>query len=110
MLSNGTFVAAAIGMSLVTFALRSAPTLMPKSFLHSPLLSALNRTLPLCVMVILLLFSLPFNGVAGSYWPLLAQVLALVLVLISYMRFANSLLSMVVGVASLNLLLHILPT
>ncbi len=108
MLSNTTFVVATLCMGLVTFILRAAPTMIPKLWLQSDLLRALNRALPLCVMVILTLVALPLDATDNTHLPLLAQLVALVLVLLSYIKFRNVLVAMVVGVASLNGLLWLL--
>ncbi len=102
MISNSTFVIATLCMGLVTFILRAAPTVVPKRWLQSVLLKALNQALPLCVMIILILASIPLNSENENFVPLLAQVLALILVLLSYMKFRNVLIAMIVGVASLN--------
>lgn len=61
----------------------------------------LNRELPLCVMVILVTHSLSASSPAS---PLGAQIVALAAVALSYLRWRNALLSMIVGLAVLAML------
>lgn len=94
---------AVVLMGAVTFVLRAAPLLLPKAWLNSPLLRALNLALPLCVMVLLLLASLAIGPTATAEPMLLpAQLLALACVWWSYRRWRQVFLSMVVGVAAIN--------
>lgn len=93
---------AVLAMGAVTFAIRAAPLFLPKIWLQSALLKALNFALPLCVMTLLILASLQLKQALVQPLYLLAEVLALLLVLASYMRWRNVLVSMVVGVAALN--------
>ncbi len=96
-----------LAMGLITFLLRAAPTMLPKIWLKSTLLNALNFALPLCVMTLLVLTGLhwqtPLNAENGL---LAAQVSALMLVLVSYRYWRNVFISMIVGVAALNLVLY----
>lgn len=92
-------------MGAITFVLRAAPVLLPKAWLQSPLLRALNRALPLCVMALLLLSSLAIGTAPQSPQSphlLIAQILALACVWLTYRWRRNVLLSMVVGVAAIN--------
>lgn len=91
----------ALAMAAVTFALRAAPTLLPKRWLKSDLLLALNAALPLCVMTLLVLGSLTWPG-GGATRQLGAELLALGVVLGLYLKTRNTLVSMAAGVAALN--------
>lgn len=101
---------AVLAMGAVTFALRAAPLFLPKIWMQSALLKALNFALPLCVMTLLILASLKLDAAFSQPRYLLAEVLSLLLVLASYMRWRNVLVSMVVGVAALNGWLWLLQT
>ena len=108
-MSNTVFLIALACMSAITFVLRAAPTLLPRKWLESPWLNALNFALPLSVMMVLILAALPLqSAVVEQNWrELVAQVLALLLVLMVYARWRNVLVAMVTGVAVLNLLLYL---
>lgn len=99
--NNSTFLIVLIATTLTTFFLRAAPIVIPRKWLASPLLQALNRYLPLCVMVALVLTTFT-KFESPIFVPATAQVLALIVVLMSYIRFKNVLLSMILGVSSLN--------
>lgn len=109
-MSDGIFLLALLCMSVLTFLLRAAPTLLPRKLLESPWLNALNFALPLSVMVILILAALPLKAaVMNQQWQmLLAQLLALALVLLVYMRWRNVLIAMITGVAAVNVILSLL--
>ena len=87
-------------MSGITILLRAVPLILPPSLLRSRWMLSLNQVLPLCVMVILVIHSL---AASGSHAPLMAETLALVAVAISYLRWRNALLSVVIGLISLGL-------
>ena len=108
-MSNTDFLIALACMSAITFVLRAAPTLLPRKWLESPWLNALNFALPLSVMMVLILAALPLQGaVLEQNWrELAAQILALLLVLMVYARWRNVLVAMVTGVGVLNLLLYL---
>lgn len=53
-------------MGVVTFALRAAPLVLPKAWMQSALLQALNFALPLCVMTLLVLSGLALNEAADK--------------------------------------------
>ena len=108
-MSNTVFLIALACMSAITFVLRAAPTLLPRKWLESPWLNALNFALPLSVMMVLILAALPLQGaVLEQNWrELAAQILALLLVLMVYVRWRNVLVAMVTGVGVLNLLLYL---
>lgn len=96
------WIMAVLAMGAVTFAIRAAPAVMPKRWLKSNLLMALNFALPLCVMTLLVLSSLHVDAPSRSSYYLLAEILALSLVWLSYRLWRNVLVSMMVGVAALN--------
>ena len=108
-MSNTVFLIALACMSVITFVLRAAPTLLPRKWLESPWLNALNFALPLSVMMVLILAALPLQeAVLEQNWrELVAQILALLLVLWVYARWRNVLVAMVTGVGVLNLLLYL---
>ena len=109
---NFYLVAATFAMALVTFLTRITPIILPKRLLDAPLLLAVNKALPLSVMTLLILTSLHWqqhkpmpNAMSMSLGlsPLLvAEILALIVVLLSYHWKKQLLLSMLVGIASLN--------
>ena len=115
---NVYLVAATFAMALVTFLTRLTPIILPKRLLDAPLLLAVNKALPLSVMTLLILTSLHWqqpkpmpNAMSMSLGlsPLLvAEILALVVVLLSYHWKKQLLLSMLVGIASLNGFLWVL--
>ena len=109
MTSTQVWLLAALSMAGVTLLLRLAPLLLPKAWLQSHSLRALNFALPLSVMTVLILAALPFKAAItdGNIALLLAQLGALVLVLLVYMRWRNVLVAMVVGVAAVNALLFL---
>lgn len=109
---NFYLVAATFAMALVTFLTRLTPIILPKRLLDAPLLLAVNKALPLSVMTLLILTSLHWQQpkampnamiVSLGLSPLLvAEILALLVVLLSYHWKKQLLLSMLVGIASLN--------
>ena len=110
---NVYLIAATFAMALVTLLTRITPIILPKRLLDAPLLLAVNKALPLSVMTLLILTSLHWQQqpkpmpnariVSLGLSPLLvAEILALLLVLLSYYWKKQLLLSMLVGIASLN--------
>ena len=110
---NVYLVAAIFTMALVTFLTRLTPIILPKRLLDAPLLLAVNKALPLSVMTLLILTSLHWQqqpkampnamSLGLGLSPLLvAEILALLVVLFSYHWKKQLLLSMLVGIASLN--------
>lgn len=87
-------------MGALTFGLRALPLVVWRHLARSRLAADLNRSLPLCVMVILLCASL--KGGVGAAPQLLAELLALAIAGASYLRWRNPLVSVVVGVLALN--------
>ena len=109
---NFYLVAATFAMALVTFLTRITPIILPKRLLDAPLLLAVNKALPLSVMTLLILTSLhwqqPKPMSLGLSPLLVAEILALIVVLLSYHWKKQLLLSMLVGIASLNGFLWVL--
>lgn len=109
---NVYLVAATFAMALVTLLTRITPIILPKRLLDAPLLLAVNKALPLSVMTLLILTSLHWQqpkampnamNISLGLSPLLvAEILALIVVLLSYHWKKQLLLSMLVGIASLN--------
>lgn len=87
-------------MAGITFLLRALPLAAHKTLSRSRIAGELNRRLPLCVMVILLLVSL--KGSPADVSALVPELLALGLVALTYLQWRNPLLSVVAGVAALN--------
>ncbi|ELA08400.1 hypothetical protein MOMA_07561 [Moraxella macacae 0408225] len=105
------FIVAIFSMASVTFIIRFMPTFLPKKLLNSPLLLAVNKALPLAVMILLILTSLAWLDNNQQFNPsklLIAQILALIFVLISYHMFRQLFVSMIVGIVCINLFLKIL--
>lgn len=107
---NFYLVAATFAMALVTLLTRLTPIILPKRLLDAPLLLAVNKALPLSVMTLLILTSLHWQqpkpmsmSMSLGLSPLLvAEILALIVVLLSYHWKKQLLLSMLVGIACLN--------
>lgn len=122
-MSTHYLLAATLAMTLVTFITRALPALVPRRWLYTPWLHRLNESLPLSVLVLLILTSLAYPTLApttGSSWQelwsltnpevqmLLAQVVALLVVLLVYHVSRQLLISMVVGIAAINAVLWLL--
>ena len=97
-------------MSAITLALRALPLLLRRSVFARPWMVRLNRTLPLCVMVVLVAHTLVGDAQPlAVLWPqLLAQILALIVVALSYWRWRHALLSVVIGLAALALIARVM--
>lgn len=95
-------------MGLITFLLRAFPTFVPKRLLDSHLLRALNYALPLSVMTVLIIHSMGIDFSHPDLLSIFAKLLALLMVLFSYIIWRNVFLSVIVGVAALNGFLYIL--
>lgn len=111
-MSSSYLILATFAMAAVTFVTRALPALIPKKLLDTPWLHRLNESLPLSVMVLLILTSLSYqnlsvtNGMHSAELHLLmAQIGALLLVLLIYHISRQLLVSMVVGIAAINGLL-----
>ncbi|MCO4880572.1 AzlD domain-containing protein [Paraburkholderia caribensis] len=85
-------------MSALTVFLRALPLVMHRSVLRSPWMTTINFELPMCVMVILVMHSVIGSRAAA---PISAQVVALVAVALTYIRWRNSLVSVGIGLALL---------
>ncbi|VWD53986.1 hypothetical protein BLA50215_06479 [Burkholderia lata] len=92
-------------MSGLTILLRALPLLMHRSVLRSSWMTMLNRELPLCVMVILVTHSLSASSTAT---PLGVEIVGLAVVAISYLRWRNALLSVVMGLGVLAMLMRVI--
>lgn len=92
-------------MSGLTILLRALPLLMHRSVLRSSWMAMLNRELPLCVMVILATHSLSANSAAA---PLGVEIVALAAVALSYLRWRNALLSVIIGLGVLAMLTRLI--
>ena len=112
-MSNSYLILATLAMAAVTFITRALPALIPKKLLDTPWLHRLNESLPLSVMVFLILTSLSYQGLsdnAGFQAGLnsaevhlfMAQIGALLLVLLIYHLSRQLLVSMIVGIAAIN--------
>lgn len=104
-MSNLDTVLMLIALTLGTQICRFIPLVIPKSFLSHPILQKLNRILPLVIMLLLVLTSLSMPTAEHGYSLFIAQLLALASVVVSYKWFSNILLSVGLGIVSLNLLL-----
>ena len=114
-MNSSYLIMATLAMAAVTFITRAIPALIPKRLLDTPWLHRLNESLPLSVMVLLILTSLSYSGLSGrlvinspAVHLLLAQIGALLFVLLVYHLSRQLLVSMVVGIAALNGLLWLL--
>lgn len=111
-MTSSYLIFATFAMAAVTFVIRALPALIPKKLLDTPWLHRLNESLPLSVMVLLILTSLSYQDLSATTainsaeWHLLmAQIGALILVLLIYHISRQLLVSMVVGIAAINGLL-----
>ncbi|MBE2896397.1 AzlD domain-containing protein [Pasteurellaceae bacterium HPA106] len=93
-----------LGMAGAMVICRGFPLLMPASWLQMRWLQALNQMLPLCIMLILLLSSLSLPTLSGDWLPFARELAALCVVLISYRTWHNTLLSVVIGIVSINVI------
>ncbi len=113
-MSSSYLIFATLAMAAVTFITRALPALIPKKLLDTPWLHRLNESLPLSVMVLLILTSLSYQDLSAATGMnsaalhlLIAQIGALVLVLLIYHISRQLLVSMVVGIAAINGLLWV---
>lgn len=98
------FIALILGTQLCRF----IPEFLPKKVLESPVLQKLNRMLPLAILILLVLTSINLPHQRAELPLFLAQVLALVLVVVSYQKLKNTFLSVALGIAGLNGVLWIM--
>lgn len=101
-MNTALILASTVCMGIITFFLRAFPTLVPKSWLRSRVLTALNFALPISVMVVLILASLSLQTAGFALPRLGAEVLALATVLLTYVFWRNVFVSVIIGVAALN--------
>lgn len=108
-MTSSYLIFATFAMAAVTFITRALPALIPKKILDTPWLHRLNESLPLSVMVLLILTSLSYQDLSGTtglnsaeLHLVMAQVGALILVVLVYHVSRQLLVSMVVGIAALN--------
>ena len=108
-MSSSYLIIATLAMAAVTFVTRALPALIPKKILDTPWLHRLNESLPLSVMVLLILTSLSYQGLSANttlnsaeLHLLMAQIGALILVLLVYHISRQLLISMIVGIAAIN--------
>lgn len=113
-MTSSYLILATFAMAGVTFITRALPALIPKKLLDTPWLHRLNESLPLSVMVLLILTSLSYQDLSNSttinsskLHLLVAQIGALLLVLLSYHISRQLLVSMVVGITAINGLLWV---
>ncbi|WP_435978644.1 AzlD domain-containing protein [Psychrobacter sp. DM4] len=110
-MSSSYLIFATLAMAAVTFVTRALPVLIPKKILDTPWLHRLNESLPLSVMVLLILTSLSYQELSRIHLNsaelhlLLAQIGALAAVLLIYHISRQLLVSMLVGIATINGLL-----
>ena len=112
-MSSSYLIFATLAMAAVTFITRALPALIPKKLLDTPWLHRLNESLPLSVMVLLIFTSLSYQGLSGNtglqaslnsaeVHLLMAQIGALLSVLVVYHLSRQLLVSMLVGIAAIN--------
>lgn len=111
-MSSSYLILATFAMAAVTFVTRALPALIPKKLLDTSWLHRLNESLPLSVLVLLILTSLSYQNLSvttgmhsAELHLLMAQIGALLLVLLVYHISRQLLVSMVVGIAAINGLL-----
>ncbi|EXI62440.1 hypothetical protein MHD_09550 [Mannheimia granulomatis] len=92
------FAALVLGTQICRF----LPEFLPKKVLASPILQKLNKMLPLVIMLLLVLTSLSMPKDSTGLPLFFAQVLALACVIVSYKWLQNTLLSVGLGILSLN--------
>lgn len=114
-MTSSYLILATLAMAGVTFVTRAIPALIPKKLLDKPWLHRLNESLPLSVLVLLILTSLSYSNLSinsrldsAELHLLLAQLGALLLVLLIYHLSRQLLVSMIAGIAAINGLLWLL--
>ena len=100
-------LASIVAMGVITFILRAFPLIVPKRILTSRYLKSLNVAFPISVMMLLVLDSLGINIHAFMPVEITCKLLALVVVFFSYYFWRNVFISIIIGVASLNLFLYL---
>lgn len=92
------FIALLLGTQLCRF----IPEFLPKKVLAHPILQKLNKMLPLVIMLLLVLTSLSVPHNQAELPMFTAQIFALICVVLSYKWLKNTLLSVALGILSLN--------
>lgn len=95
-------------MGGLTLILRAFPLLVPQKLLRQRWLLALNYALPMAVMTILIMSSISLFSGAFTLTRLSAEIIALIFVLLSYIRWGNVFISLAVGIGLLNAILYLL--
>lgn len=95
-------IAMLIALTLGTQLCRFLPEFLPSKVLSHPILQKLNKMLPLVIMLLLLLTSLTIPQSSAGLPLFFAQIMALAFVVISYHFLKNTLLSVALGIVSLN--------
>lgn len=108
MLPTPLLIIGILSMGAITLILRAFPTLVPQRLLRQRWLLALNYALPMAVMTILILASLNYFSDSYSLTRFVSEIIAIIFVLISYIRWNNVFISLAVGIGSLNALLALL--
>lgn len=94
-----------IALMLGTQLCRFLPLFLSKSILSSPILQKLNKILPLVIMILLVLTSLSLPKENENYHVFIVQIIALIGVILSYKWLKNILVSVGIGILTVNLLL-----
>lgn len=75
MLTNSQVAVAVVVVAIITFACRIAPFALMRGRERSPLIAFLARTMPLCVMIVLVAYTLDDVTTAPATWvPALAGI------------------------------------
>lgn len=98
------FIALLLGTQLCRF----TPEFLPKKVLSHPILQKLNQMLPLVILLLLVLTSLSIPHNTQETPKFIAQLFALVCVVLSYKWWKNTLLSVALGILSLDGFLWVL--
>ncbi|RIY31611.1 hypothetical protein CJP74_06885 [Psittacicella melopsittaci] len=105
--SHGYYFIVLVVLSLATASAKFLPLLVPRKYMQTKWLTALNRLLGLCIMTILTLNSLTIPDIthgAQANWELIGyEALALLTVLAVYVRFKSTLLAVIIGIACVNI-------
>lgn len=94
-----------VAMGVITFILRAFPLIVPRRILTSRYLKSLNVAFPISVMMLLILDSLGVELHAFVPVVITCKLMALVVVFFSYYFWRNVFVSIIIGVAALNLFL-----
>lgn len=95
-------------MGIITLIQRAFPLLVPQRLLRQRWLLALNYALPMAVMTILIMASVSLFSDKFTIVRFSAEIVALIFVLLSYIRWGNVFISLAVGIGTLNAILYLL--